>query len=61
MTLLAQLSVGQTVGGCTIRRDEYNVNEDGSQDGCGEKIGVLREIVSVALRATDSGKLYNTM
>ena len=35
MTLLAQLSVGQTVGGCTIRRDEYNVNEDGGEGAVG--------------------------
>ena len=29
MRLLAQLSKGQTVGSCTIRRDEYDVDEDG--------------------------------
>ena len=29
--LLAQLSEGQTVGSCTIRHDEYDVNEDGGE------------------------------
>jgi len=32
MRLLAQLSKGQTVGSCTIRREEYDVNEDGSEE-----------------------------
>jgi len=60
--LLAQLSARQTVGSCTIQRDEYDVDEDagGVQVRRGEKIDELREIVSAALRATDSGKLYNT-
>jgi len=35
VTLLAQLSEGQTVGGCTIRRDEYKVDEDGGEDAGG--------------------------
>jgi len=30
--LLAQLAKCQTVGSCTIRRDEYDVDEDGSED-----------------------------
>jgi len=33
--LLAPLSEGQTVGSCTIRRDEYDVNEDGGEDAGG--------------------------
>jgi len=33
MTLLAQLSEAQTVGSCTIRRDECNVDQnDGGMD-----------------------------
>ena len=35
MRLLAQLSERQTVGSCTIRRDEYDVNEDGGEDAGG--------------------------
>jgi len=33
--LFAQLSERQTVGSCTIRRDEYDVNEDGGEDARG--------------------------
>ena len=34
--LLEQLSKEQTVGGCTIKRDEYNVDEDnGEEDASG--------------------------
>jgi len=33
--LLAQLSEGHTVGSCTIRCDEYDVNEDGGEDAGG--------------------------
>jgi len=29
---LAQLSAQQRVTSCTVRRDEYDVNEDGSED-----------------------------
>ena len=36
--MLGQLSEGQTVGSCTIRRDEYDVNENGGEDG-GEDAG----------------------
>ena len=35
MRLLAQLSEGQTVGSCTIRRDEYDVDEDSGEDAGG--------------------------
>ena len=35
MRLLAQLSKGQTVGSCTIRRDEYDVDEDGGEEDAG--------------------------
>jgi len=37
MRLLAQLSKGQTVGNCTIRREEYDVDEDGSEEDAGSK------------------------
>ena len=30
-----QLSKGQTVGSCTIRRDEYDVDEDGGEEDAG--------------------------
>jgi len=33
--LLEQLSEGLTVGSCTIRRDAYDVNEDGGEDAGG--------------------------
>jgi len=36
MRLLAQLSKGQTVGSCTIRCDEYNVDDDGGVDAGGK-------------------------
>jgi len=36
MRLLAQLSKGQTVGSCTIRRDKYNVDDDGAVDASGK-------------------------
>jgi len=36
MRLLAQLSEEQTVGRCTVRRDEYDVNEDGGEDAGGK-------------------------
>jgi len=39
--LLAQLSEGQTVRSSTIRRDEYDVDEDGGQDGCGRLLAQL--------------------
>jgi len=32
---LAQLSEGQTARGCTIRRDEYNVDEHGGEVDAG--------------------------
>jgi len=35
MRLLAQVSKGQTVGSCTIRRDEYDVDEDGGEEDAG--------------------------
>jgi len=35
--LLAQLSKCQRVGSCTIRCDEYNVDEDGVEDDAGRK------------------------
>ena len=35
MRLIAQLSKGQTVGSCTIRRDEYDVDEDGGEEDAG--------------------------
>ena len=41
--LLAQLSERQTVGSCTIQRDEYDVDEDGGQDGCGRLLAQLSE------------------
>jgi len=37
MRLLAQLSTGETVGSCTIRREEYNVDEDGGKEDAGGK------------------------
>jgi len=37
MRLLAQLSKGQTVGSCTIRREEYDVEEDGGEEDGGGK------------------------
>ena len=37
MKLLAQLSKGQTVGSCTIRRDKYDVNEDGGEEDASGK------------------------
>jgi len=37
MRLLAQLSKGQTVGSCTIRRNEYDVDEDGGEEDAGSK------------------------
>ena len=35
VTWLAQLSEGQIVGSCTIRRDEYDVDGDGGEDAGG--------------------------
>jgi len=37
MRLLAQLSKCQTVGSCTIQRDEYDVDEDGSEKDAGRQ------------------------
>jgi len=37
MRLLVQLSKGQTVGSCTIRREEYDVDEDGGEEDAGGK------------------------
>jgi len=37
MRLLAQLSKGQTVGSCTIRYKEYDVDEDGGDEDAGGK------------------------
>jgi len=37
MRLLAQLSKGQTAGSCTIRREEYDVDEDSSEEDAGSK------------------------
>ena len=37
MRLLAQLSKGQTVGSCTIQREEYDVDEDGVEEDAGSK------------------------
>ena len=39
MRLLAQLSKGQSVGSCTIRHDEYDVDEDGGEEDAGGKEG----------------------
>ena len=35
VTWLAQVSEGQIVGSCTIRRDEYDVDVDGGEDAGG--------------------------
>ena len=35
MRWLAQLSERQTVGSCTIGRDEHNVDEDGGEEVAG--------------------------
>ena len=32
-----QLSNGQTVGSCTIRREEYDVDENGGEEDAGGK------------------------
>jgi len=37
MRLLAQLSMGQTEGSCTIRCEEYDVDEDGGDEDAGSK------------------------
>jgi len=56
MRLFVQLSKEQTVGSCTIRCEEYNVDEDGGEEDAGSVDDSKSDVTSAMVARTMKGE-----